>query len=264
MIELLRQIGLSELEARCYLTLHEESNLSGYEVAKRVSVSRTNVYAALRSLQDKGACRLMEGDPARYDAVPAEHMVRLLRTEFEQTADRLVRELKTPPRTVPAFYNWQGEKPLGLAIRRLIANAEKSVVVDLFSDDLPQVEEALLEAERRGLTVVLITLGTCQTTLRNVLVHKRDDDWPNAEARKFSVLCDGRSSVLGSFGGGMKPSALETDHPAVAEVLKNAFHHDLLMMHIERDLGTEMAEKYGENYEKLIAYYTQEKGWEIG
>ncbi|GED13924.1 hypothetical protein AMI01nite_19150 [Aneurinibacillus migulanus] len=48
MVDLLKKIGLSELEARCYITFHEEPDLSGYEVAKRVSVSRTNVYSASR------------------------------------------------------------------------------------------------------------------------------------------------------------------------------------------------------------------------
>lgn len=54
MIDELRSIGLSDLEARIYLALHESPEMSGYEVAKRVSVSRSNVYAALRAMTDKG------------------------------------------------------------------------------------------------------------------------------------------------------------------------------------------------------------------
>lgn len=44
MIEALRKLGLSDLEARCYLALHGQPPSSGYEVAKQVSVSRSNVY----------------------------------------------------------------------------------------------------------------------------------------------------------------------------------------------------------------------------
>ncbi|WP_207229537.1 TrmB family transcriptional regulator [Ktedonosporobacter rubrisoli] len=108
MIEQLRKIGLSELEARCYLVLHEDAGLSGYEVARRVSVSRTNVYAALRSLMDKGACRMIEGDPGRYDAVPIDQLLRHVRREFEQNAQELISELKMPPRSDAAFYSWRG------------------------------------------------------------------------------------------------------------------------------------------------------------
>lgn len=261
-MELLTKIGLSELEARCYIALHEQSGLSGYEVAKRVSVSRTNVYAALRSLMDKGACRLIDGDPVRYDAVPIEQLLRHLRTEFDQTANLLVQQLKTPPKEAPAFYNWQGQEAIVTAAQRLIANASRSIVVDLWAEELPLFQPALLEAELRGVTVVVIVLGDIRSPLNNVIFHKRDEAWPAHIERKFSILCDGSSAVLGSFGGERRLSAVETDHAAVVEVLKNAFYHDLLMTHIETDFGPQLSERYGSHYEKLIDYYKREKGWE--
>ena len=263
LIDLLQQLGLSELEARLYLELHQEAGLSGYEVAKRVSVSRTNVYAALRSLLDKGACRKIEGDPVRYDAVPIEELLRFLRREFEQSAQTLLDELKTPPATAPAFYNWQGNEPIKLAIGRLIANADRFIVVDLWSEDLAWVERDLLAAEQRGVTAVLIVLGEVQSSLKNVIVHKRDEKWPSDAPRKFSVLCDMRTSITGSFGSGIKPTALETTHPAVIEILKVAFHEDLILKQIEADFGPELNARYGPNYEEIVKFYTEQKGWPI-
>jgi predicted transcriptional regulator len=113
MIEMLKKIGLPDLEARCYLALLDEPDLSGYEVAKRVSVSRSNVYSALRSLSDKGACRMLNGEPVHYDAVPIEQLVKLLQTGFEQTTKLLLDNLKSVPRSVPAFL-------IGRAARRWI------------------------------------------------------------------------------------------------------------------------------------------------
>jgi sugar-specific transcriptional regulator TrmB len=260
LIELLKQLGLSELEARCYLALHEETNLSGYEVAKRVSVSRTNVYAALRSLTDKGGCRVIEGDPVRYDAVPIDQLIRYARTKFDQTAEILVSRLNTPARSTPAFYNWQGEHHLDMAIRRLAANAQQMIVVDIWAEDVHRVEEALLSAEKSGVCVVLISLGETHTPLRNVFVHKRDDSRPADKARKFTMLCDYRSALVGGFGGSVKTTALETDHPAVVELLTQAFYHDMLMMQIEADFGEELVRKYGRQYEHIRHAYRQ-KGW---
>lgn len=260
MIEQLRQIGLSELEARCYLTLHEESMLlSGYEVARRVSVSRTNVYAALRSLTDKGACRVVDGETVLYDSVPIDQLVRHLRLEFEQTAEVLVSHLKSPPKPASAFYNWQGSKPIEQAIQRLVANANTTIIVDIWAEDLPLVEQTLLDAEKKGVTVVLITLGSCRTSLQHVFEHKRGDAWPNAESRKFTLLCDSATALVGNLGGTMKPSAVETTNPSMIEVLTTAFYHDLIMNHIEVDFGPQLAEKYGENYEKLLRFYTDKR-----
>ncbi|EEL49938.1 MULTISPECIES: TrmB family transcriptional regulator [Bacillus cereus group] len=261
MIDLLKKIGLSDLEARCYLTLHEESNLSGYEVAKRVSVSRTNVYAALWSLTDKGACRSIEGETALYNAVPIEQLIRLFQVEFEKTSKDLINQLKTPPKPTPAFYNWQGGNALDKAVRRIIVNAETSIVVDVWSEDLHHIEEALLVAEKKGVSVILITMGACKTSLKHVFQHYRGEEWP-AEERKFSILCDSSLALIGSFEGEMKPSALETNHPSVIEVIKNAFYHDMMMQHIEEDFGKEFQEKYGENYRKMLSYF-KEKGLHV-
>ncbi|MBB6729738.1 TrmB family transcriptional regulator [Cohnella zeiphila] len=249
MIERLKKLGLSELEAKCYLELHGQARMTGYEVAKRVSVSRTNVYAALRSLTDKGLCRTIEGDPVLYGAVPIEQVIGYLRSDFEQNADVLVSELKAPLRE-PAFFNWQGEDKLRMAVLRLIANAESSVLVDIWSEDVPIVESALAEAERRGVDVRVVTLGPSNSRLSNVFVHKRME-WPEGGNRNFSILCDERFALIGSFGDAVKAAALETDHPSIAYMLVNAYYHDMIMMEVEKDFGARLTEAYGEHYDAL-------------
>lgn len=257
MIDELRKIGLSDLEARCYLVLHEDPKISGYEVAKKVSVSRTNVYAALRSLTEKGICRVIESEPVLYDAVPIEQLIRLLKSDFEQTTRVLQEQLSAAPKTPPSFYSWQGDKAIETAIRRLVANADKSIVADIWSEDVHWVEEPLLEAEKRGVAVTLISIGECTTSLKHVLIHKRSAEWSTVRARKFSLLCDARSALLGSFGRGLKPTVLETDHPSLIELLQNAFYHDLVMEQMERDFGPELDEKYGKDYESILHPYKE-------
>lgn len=255
MIEELRKIGLSDLEARCYLALHEEPHLSGYEVAKRVSVSRTNVYAVLRALTEQGICRVIEGDPALYDAVPIEELIRTLQSDFEKTSARLLQELKPPPRKTSSFYSWYGEEPLKKAIRRVIANTRKTLIVDIWAEDVHWVEESLLDAERRGISVTLITIGETHSPLRHVLVHQRSEEWNNTASRKFSILSDCTAAIIGSFTSGLKLSALETDHPSVTELLVNAFYHDVVLETIEQDFSRELDAAYGKDYKKILEPY---------
>lgn len=259
-IEMLRKIGLSDLEARCYLTLLEETDLSGYEVAKRVSVSRTNVYAALRSLTDKGACRVIEGEPLRYNAVPADQLIKLLQDGFTQTAKQLLAVLNTKPRKTPAFFNWQGNQQLETALQRVIAIAEHSLVVDIWAEDFHVVEGPLLEAERRGVKVTVVMIGQCPTPLKHIIEHKRNEEWTADLSRKFSVLCDSQTSIIGSFGGDIKAAAVETDHPAVSELLRNAFYHDAVMTRIEQDFPEQLRDKYGEHYQFILESVLESTG----
>ncbi len=73
--EALQKIGFSPLEATIYITLCKHGSLTGYEVAKLSGISRSNVYAALYSLQDKGMCSVSEGESTKYVALSKEELI---------------------------------------------------------------------------------------------------------------------------------------------------------------------------------------------
>jgi sugar-specific transcriptional regulator TrmB len=247
MIEALRKLGLSDLEARCYLALHGQPPSSGYEVAKQVSISRSNVYAALRGLVDKGVCRTVEGEPITFAAIPIGQVVKLLQADFERTARLLKSELTTLPETPPFFSTWKGDQQVDLAIRRLAANSRKEILVDLWAEDLHWVEEALLAAERRGTAVHLMVIGEVPTELEHVIVHSVPLGGPQ-RSRNFSMLLDKETAILGSFSRHAPASALESNHPAVLNVLETSYFHDVVMMRIENDFSRELEGRYGKDY----------------
>ncbi|MDF2614788.1 MAG: TrmB family transcriptional regulator [Clostridia bacterium] len=73
--EALQKIGFSPLEATVYITLCKHGNLTGYEVAKLSGISRSNIYAALYSLQDKGMCHVSEGESTKYVPLSKEELI---------------------------------------------------------------------------------------------------------------------------------------------------------------------------------------------
>ncbi|WP_058304160.1 TrmB family transcriptional regulator [Gorillibacterium timonense] len=248
MIEQLRKLGLSELEAKCYLVLHEKPHISGYEVAKHVSVSRTNVYSALRILHERGICRILEGDPVLYEAVPIKQVIKLLQSDFDRTARTLLDELTAPPSTPPFFANWKGNKLVHQTVRRLIANTEQTILLDIWAEDLHLMEASLLEAERRGVSVYLIVIGECHTSLDHVIIHQRPKEKPN-RIRHFTLLCDKENALVGSLCGNPEESVLESNHPSIVKLLVSSYEHDLILTQIEQDFGLELLQKYGEHYQ---------------
>ena len=48
----LKNLGFTELEAKCLHVLAEAGTQTGYEIAKRLGVSRSNVYSALQKLAE--------------------------------------------------------------------------------------------------------------------------------------------------------------------------------------------------------------------
>ncbi len=67
-IEILRKLGLSEYEAKCYLALFGKESLRVNEVAHMAEVPRPNAYEALRKLLARGLCVSLPGRTRKYAA----------------------------------------------------------------------------------------------------------------------------------------------------------------------------------------------------
>lgn len=100
--EALLKIGLTPIEATLLTTLIKNGPLSGYEVAKLCGISRSNVYSALYSLQEKGKCHLIEGQTNKYIALTKEELLLNYKRECEAVYKSLDLYFPdTPPASKP-------------------------------------------------------------------------------------------------------------------------------------------------------------------
>ena len=65
-IEYLMHFGMSRQEATVYLRLIEAGKQTGYEIARDTGISRSNVYASLAALVEKGGWKRMPSDIFRF------------------------------------------------------------------------------------------------------------------------------------------------------------------------------------------------------
>lgn len=89
MINALRKLGFTPIEATVFVTLCEHGSLTGYEVAKLTGISRSNVYAALHSLQEKGKCEVSEGENTKYIALSKKELILSTKREMQKTLEEL-------------------------------------------------------------------------------------------------------------------------------------------------------------------------------
>lgn len=155
----LMSFGLSRPEAQIYTELLSRGAMTGYEVSKETGISRSNVYAALQALAEKGAACLIQGEAARYTAVPVREFTENAMKALAVKAEYLAAH--APERRIEAdgYITIQGDVNIRNRMRRMLSETEhrlyllapSSVVTD-FADEL----EALL---RGGKKVVLLTDG---------------------------------------------------------------------------------------------------------
>lgn len=79
----LRNLGFTEMEAKVMVELSRQNAASGYEVAKRLGASRSNVYAALQRLAGQGYLRTSAGEPVRYSMLPPGELTRMIEGQMQ-------------------------------------------------------------------------------------------------------------------------------------------------------------------------------------
>lgn len=88
--EYLKQLGLSDKEARAYLALLELGESQIVPIAKKTATPRTSLVYILEKLRDRGMITILEHNSRRvYEAVAPRKIVTLLKSEQEKLSENI-------------------------------------------------------------------------------------------------------------------------------------------------------------------------------
>lgn len=146
----LRNLGFTEMEAKIMVELAGKGPSSGYEVAKGLGVSRSNVYSTLQRLCQQGYLHRSEGDPVRYSMLKTEELTRMIAGQMKESLSFIENRM---PRVEPdqqPFYNVEGDRNVMEALARELERAEHEIVVDVWREEAALMRSELEQAEQRG------------------------------------------------------------------------------------------------------------------
>lgn len=254
----LRNLGFTEIESKIVVDLAEHGPAGGYEVAKRLGASRSNVYAAMQRLERQGALLRESGEPVRYSALKPEELTRMISGRVEASLAYVEKSLPRHGKGDEPFRNAMGDpEVLELAARKLRL-AEREIVVDIWPEEAAQLRDELEAAEDRGVRVLWACDGPDNGLARTLA-------WPGWNGvsarkqggRKFSFVIDREWCMLGMRGGEQETQAVVSSHPVMVELLLHHFTQEMVLFELEQDMGRNLEERYGPHYgaiqEKYIA-----------
>jgi len=156
-LEALKNLGFTQQEATIYIKLTTSNSMTGYEAAKASGISRSNAYASLSNLVDKGYAYTIEGNPVHYVAVSKEDLIANAKRDFSKTIDTITDKLITVPVTNEPYITVSGEQAILDKLKNIIIQAEHRIYVSVGSDILKTIEEELIIACEKGLKVVVLS-----------------------------------------------------------------------------------------------------------
>lgn len=168
-IDILIDFGLTRQEASIYVTLLNHGDMTGYEVAKDTGISRSNVYAALSALVEKGGAYLVEGESAKYRPVEIKQFTGNRIRELEKSAAWL--EKHSPKKIIPmdGYITITGAKNIRNKIREMMEKTTLRLYIMAGAEILGEYEAELKKLISEGKKVVLLTENY---SLEGAIVHQ--------------------------------------------------------------------------------------------
>ncbi len=184
--------GLTRQEATIYTVLLENGRMTGYEVAKRTNISRSNVYTALSGLVDKGAADFIEGEPMYYSPVEIRDFLSNKLYTLNEIKEDILLKAPKPIGPVDQYATVKGDTNILAKLRNMIDNAQFRIYFSAMDEVVQKLGPNLTDAVSRGLKIVVITESAF--ALENAQVYQNRE--PSTQVR---LITDSVQALTGDY-----------------------------------------------------------------
>lgn len=247
-------LGLSESELSVYLALFKNNPINGSQLSKASGIPRTRIYDILHAIKQKGM--VIEPTNGQFVPLPPGEFVKRMRTRYEAELGQFEEMVQDSmeEETFDYFWTISGYAEVMAKAKEIITMAKKNLSVLLFPEEARELDSYLKKAEKRGVQVKYVSIGTPQTEFKLQVVHPYSSEiMARHKGRVFDLVKDKDEVLVGMF------KKREEDKSSINWVRNHwyvtavweAIRHDFFHCFLEKivDQGLELSEKELEMYE---------------
>jgi sugar-specific transcriptional regulator TrmB len=254
-------LGFSQYEAQAYVGLLGREPLTGYALSNATGIPQPKVYETLRRLTAKGVVAAMDGEPARFVAVPAEQLLSDLEASFRDRLAGAQRELTRASvpdetsgyRVLRAFPDWAAIEEHTVGV---IERSRRHVYVSVNAPDPEAIAAAIGRADERGVACDVLHFGKSIVDLRNGRTVGHDSTrgvvYHRHQARHVAVVADSADVVWAVAQDGEHWQSVAGHDQLLAALAKGYIRHDIYVQQIWEDFHDELQDRYGPGMQKLV------------
>ena len=215
--------GLTRQEAIIYTTLLSHGEMTGYEVSKETGISRSNVYAVLSSLADKGAAYLIEGDSTKYLPVNVETFTKNVLKELNEKAEYVKTHAPEKQVETDGYITIIGTKNIQNKLLDMIKQTRVRLYISASARIVDAYEEELLELAQAGKKIVIMT--DSNYNLDGAIVYHTDP-----EPGQLRVIIDSSYVMTGELTGSEEDNCLYSGQKNLVTVMKEALKNKIVLL----------------------------------
>lgn len=239
-ISTLSNLGFSRLEAEIYITLLD-GTMSGYQIAKKIEISRPSVYAALEHMFEKGIVQKIQDNSSEFTAQPPEIIFKKLSEEFARNA--LSAEQALTEYAENRFENRlatiKGFKTILEYAKKLLTTAKNEVFINT-DLDLSILQSDIKEASKNGVSVTVFSFYEVNQDLPcKIYTHNRAI---KDNATRLMIVCDETETLIANSNSSDEWLASVTNNPLIIEIITEHIHNDIYLLKLKQEYGSEIYE----------------------
>ena len=221
-IEQLCFFGLTRQEAAIYEALLTHGEMTGYEVAKETGISRSNVYAALSALVEKGAAYLIEGDAAKYTPVDVKRFTANTIAELQEKAAYLEKHAPQKAYFSDGYITVLGSRNIRNKIREMIEKTELRLYILAPGEIISEFDEPLRQLVAAKKKVVILTDSY---KLDGAKIYGT-----KPEKGQLRLITDSAYVLTGCLTGDEHDTCLYSGQKNLIEVMKEALKNKIILL----------------------------------
>lgn len=222
-IEQLVMFGLTRQEATLYMTLLTEGELTGYEAAKKTTISRSNTYNGLAGLVEKGAAYIIEGTVTKYTPVSVEEFCNNKLRNLEASKHKLMESLPIEKVENSGYITIQGEKNVMDKLKTMLIEAKERVYLSVSSSLLSCLEEELLLLQKRHIKLVLIT--DQKVPFEEAILYITDK-----KDQRIRLIIDSKKVLTGEITTSSDTTCLYSMNDNLVSVFKEMLQNEIILL----------------------------------
>jgi sugar-specific transcriptional regulator TrmB len=256
-------LGLSEYEAKVYLSLLKEHPATAYEIGKSSGVPTSKVYEVIKKLLQKDVLTAMEekGTKRYVPLEPGEFLDRY-RNSVEAVIGSLREDLEAikGDRELSHIWNISDYGFFMEKAIRMIGGAKKTVLLSLWKEEFGLLEESVTGALKRGVKVAAVHFGLPEPRSWPIYHHPIEHTlYREKGGRGLVVVADSEEVLMGTVGKGDRVAGAWSTNRGFVTVAEDYIKHDIYIMKIVRRFDKALREKFGDRYVKLRDIFSDEE-----
>lgn len=233
-IDQLMMYGLTRQEATLYLTLLCVGELTGYEAAKKTTISRSNTYNGLAGLVEKGAANIIEGSVTKYVPMEIEEFCNNKLRQLDEAKKDLTKKIPKMKIDSNGYITVKGNTNVMNKLNSMIEGAKERIYLSISSGIIEQVYQTLLEAHKRCIKLVIITDTLFEfpedkkgNQTVQYLTEKKDN--------RIRIIVDSKKVLTGELVPSGDSTCLYSMNDNLVSVFKEMLQNEIVLLQLEKD-----------------------------